>query len=78
MPVIITDQIRQAIRLARRPTGHRTATAVIRIADPAAHHPHSSQRLRPHAQKRAAELSLTARSNRPRIQITPDDQPPET
>ena len=78
MPVTITHQMRQAIRLARRLTGHRTATAAMRIADPAARDPHPSQRLRPHAQNRAAKLSLTAPSNRPRIQITPDDQPPGT
>jgi hypothetical protein len=73
MPITITDQMRQAIRLAGRLTGHRTATPAMRIADPAARDPHPSQRLRPHAQNRAADLSLTAPSNRPRIQITPDD-----
>jgi len=57
--------MRQAIRLARRPTGHRTATVAIRIADPAARHPHPSQRLRPQAQNRAAELSLTAPQQSP-------------
>ncbi|HJY58748.1 MAG TPA: helix-turn-helix domain-containing protein [Streptosporangiaceae bacterium] len=76
MPITITDQMRQAIRLAGRPTSHRTATPAMRIADPGTPDPHPSQRLRPHAQNRAADLSLTAPSNRPRIQITPDDQPP--
>jgi hypothetical protein len=65
MPVTITHQMRQAIRLTGRLTGHRTATPAMRIADPAAHDPHPSQRLRPHAQNRAAELSLTAPQQSP-------------
>jgi hypothetical protein len=34
------------------------------VANPAARDPHPSQRLRPHAKNRAAELSLTSASNR--------------
>ena len=78
MPVTVTDEMRQAIRLAGRLLGHRTATAAMWIANPAARGLHPSQRLWPHAQNRAAELSLTAPSNRPRIQITPNEQPPGT
>jgi hypothetical protein len=76
MPVTIPDQMRQAIQLAGWLTGHRTAAPAMRIADPAARDPRASQRLRPHAQNPTAEPSLTASSNRPRIQIAPDDQPP--
>ena len=46
-------------------TDHRTATAVIRNADPAARGPHPSQRRRSHGQNRAAELSLTAPKRSP-------------
>ena len=65
MPLTITDQMWQAIRSAGWLTDHRFATAAMRIADPAACDPHPSQRLRPHAQNRAAELSLTAPKRSP-------------
>ena len=65
MPVTITHQMRQAIRVSRaahRPPHRHPA---VRIADPAAPDLRPSQRLRPYAQNRAAELSLTAPKQSP-------------
>ena len=49
-------------RAAHRPPHRHPA---VRIADPAAPDPRPSQRLRPYAQNRAAELSLTAPKQSP-------------
>jgi hypothetical protein len=59
------DQVWSAIRPPRWLTDHRTATAVMRIADPAVGDHAPSHRLRPQAQNRPAGLSLTGTPQRP-------------